>query len=239
MKITILTLFPEMFDGPFRESILKHAQQKGLLEINLVNIRDFGQGSHQVVDDKPYGGGVGMVMKVDVLDKAIRSVRDKRLTKHEERIVLLDARGNQFQQKIAKEFSSLQHLILLCGHYEGVDERVRDLVDMTISIGDFILTGGEIPAMLVVDSVARLIPDVLKKEATQFESFSIQTEEGVARAGDPGTILLEFPQYTIPREYNGKNVPEVLLSGNHKEIEKWRMDKAKKITQKHRPDLLR
>ena len=225
MKITILTLFPEMFDGPFRESIVKHAQQKNLLEINLVNIRDYGQGRHKVVDDRPYGGGVGMVMKVDILDKAIQSVKDKNLSRDEQKVVLLDARGQQYKQVIAKEFSSLKHLILLCGHYEGVDERVRNLVDTTISIGDFILTGGEIPAMLITDSVARLISGVLKEDATALESFSDNT--------------LEYPQYTTPREYNGESVPEVLLSGNHKEIEKWRAEQARVITKKHRPDLLK
>jgi len=224
MKITILTLFPEMFVGPFQESILKHAQQKNLLEINLVNIRDFGEGRHKVVDDKPYGGGVGMVMKVDVLDKAIQSVREKGLAKDEEKVALLDARGVQFQQKIAKDLSQIKHLIILCGHYEGVDERVRSLVDLTISIGDFILTGGEIPAMLVVDSIGRLISGVLKEEATAKESFS--------------TNQLEYPQYTTPREYNGMHVPEVLLSGNHQEIKKWQEKKAEEMTQKHRPDLL-
>lgn len=225
MKITILTLFPEMFVGPFRESILKHAQQKGLVEIRLVNIRDFGQGRHKVVDDKPYGGGVGMVMKVDVLDSAIQSIREKGLTKNEELVVLLDARGQQFNQSTAKDLSHLKHLILLCGHYEGVDERVRTLVDTTISLGDFIVTGGEIPAMLVVDSVTRLIPGVLKDEATAKESFS--------------TNQLEYPQYTTPREYTGMHVPDVLLSGNHQEIKKWQQEKAEEITQKHRPDLLK
>lgn len=220
-----------MFDGPFRESILKHAQQKGLLEIKLVNIRDFGLGSHKVVDDKPYGGGIGMVMKVDVLDNAIQAVKDSSFSLAEQKVILLDARGQQFRQTQAKEFFQLKHLILLCGHYEGVDERVRDLVDETISIGDFILTGGEIPAMLIVDSVARLIPDVLKPDATTRESFSIENEQ------DP--ILLEYPQYTTPREYNGKSVPEVLLSGNHKEIEKWRLQESQNITKKHRPDLLK
>lgn len=224
MKITILTLFPEMFDGPFRESILKHAQQKNLLEIKLVNIRDFGEGKHKVVDDRPYGGGVGMVMRVDILDKAIQAVKDAKLDTIEQKVVLLDARGETYKQQIAKDFSKLQHLILLCGHYEGVDERVRSLVDQTISIGDFITTGGEIPAMLLVDSVARLIPGVLKGDATAIESFSEN--------------LLEFPQYTNPREYHGETVPEILLSGNHSEIEKWRNEQAKEITQQHRPDLL-
>lgn len=225
MKITILTLFPEMFTGPFSESIVKHAQQKSLLEIELVNIRNFGEGKHKVVDDRPYGGGVGMVMKVDILDKAIQSVKTQNLSTDQQKVVLLDARGETFVQKKAKEFSQLQHLILLCGHYEGIDERVRNLVDETISIGDFILTGGEIPSMLITDSVARLISGVLKEDATGIESFSEN--------------LLEFPQYTTPRIYKDESVPEILLSGNHGEIEKWRGEKAQEITKKHRPDLLR
>ncbi len=263
MKVTILTLFPEMFDGPFRESILKHAQQKGLLEITLVNIRDFGEGRHKIVDDKPYGGGVGMVMKVDILDKAIQAVKDNSLDTTQQKVILLDARGKTFVQEKAKEFSGLKHLIILCGHYEGVDERIRDLVDETISLGDFILTGGEIPAMIIVDSVTRLIPSVLKDDATLKESFSIihstasQPHPDPARLvkqaasltsfspalkgeGNQGDVsLLEFPQYTTPREYNGKEVPNVLLSGNHKEIEKWRKEKSLEITQQHRPDLLK
>lgn len=225
MKISIITLFPEMFDGPFRESIVKHAQQKGLLKINFVNIRDYGEGRHQIVDDRPFGGGVGMVMKVDILDKAIEAAKDKKLTKNEEKVILLDARGDQFKQKKAQEFSSLTHLIILCGHYEGVDERVRDLVDETISIGDFITTGGEIPAMLITDSIARLITGVLKTDATVKESFSEN--------------LLEYPQYTLPREYKGKTVPEILLSGNHAKIEQWRNEQSQKITSEHRPDLLK
>lgn len=216
-----------MFAGPFSESIVKHAQEKNLLEINLVNIRDFGIGRHKVVDDKPYGGGTGMLMKVDVIDKAIRNVREERLTNNEERVVLLDARGEKFHQKNAVHFSKLVHLIILCGHYEGVDERVRDLVDETISIGDFILTGGEIPAMLIVDSIARLIPGVLKEDATAHESFSL---------GDSST-LLEYPQYTTPQSFHDKNVPDVLLSGNHQKIAEWRQNKAKEITQQYRPDL--
>lgn len=225
MKITILTLFPEMFVGPFQESIVKHAQQKNLLEINLVNIRDFGEGRHKVVDDKPYGGGVGMVIKVDVLDKAIQAVREKNMSKGEEQVVLLDARGQQFTQKVSKSLSQLKHLIILCGHYEGVDERVRSLTDITISLGDFIVTGGEIPAMLAVDSIARLIPGVLKEEATEKESFS--------------TNQLEYPQYTTPREYHDMQVPDILLSGNHQEIRKWQKQKAEEITQKLRPDLMK
>lgn len=231
MKITILTLFPEMFQGPFSESILKRAQEKGSIEIKLVNIRDFGIGNHKVVDDKPYGGGIGMVMKVDIIDNAIKSVKDSGLNNNQQKVVLLDPRGKTFVQKTAREFSKLQHLILLCGHYEGFDERVRNLVDETISIGDFVLTGGEIPAMLITDAVARLVAGVLKDDATVHESFSV--EAGEYRQ------LLEYPQYTTPSDYNGMKVPEILLSGNHAQIEKWRKNEALEITKSHRPDLLK
>lgn len=228
MKITILTLFPEMFAGPFSKSILKRAQEKGLLEITFANIRDFGLGRHKVVDDRAYGGGVGMVMKVDVLDTAIQAVKDPQLSPDEQKVVLLDPRGEIFKQAVAQKFSQLKHLILLCAHYEGVDERVRSLVDETISIGDFILTGGEIPAMLITDAVSRLVSGVLKEDATTYESFSTDNE---------GNILLEYPQYTTPREYNGMKVPDVLVSGNHQEIDKWKRREAQKLTKIHRPDL--
>lgn len=229
MKITILTLFPEMFVGPLSESIIKRAQEKGALEIQIVHIRDFGQGKHKVVDDRPYGGGVGMVMKVDILHKAIESVKDASLSKEEQKVVFLDPRGTVFTQSKAKDFSHLKHLILLCGHYEGIDERARSFIDETISIGDFVVTGGEIPAMIVTDAVGRLVSGVLKDDATAHESFSI--EEGESR-------LLEYPQYTTPASYEGMDVPEILRSGNHKAIDEWRQAKAKEITKAHRPDLL-
>lgn len=226
MKISILTLFPEMFVGPFDHSIIKHAKEKKLVDIDFVNIRDFGQGKHKTIDDKPYGGGVGMVMKVDVLDQAIQSAKDQRLkTNEQQRIILLDPRGKPFTQKKAQELSKLNHLILICGHYEGIDERVRDLIDEEISLGDFVLTGGEIPAMAIADSVVRLIPEVLKQDATTFESFSKST--------------LEYPQYTNPRIYKDKKVPEVLLSGNHQKIASWKEKTALQITKKNRPDLLK
>lgn len=225
MKISILTLFPEMFAGPFDHSILKHAKAKNLLDVSLVNIRDYGIGKHRMVDDTPYGGGKGMVMRVDVLDAAITNTRLPGTEKDKERIVLLDARGEVFRQRKAASYSRLDHLVLICGHYEGVDERVRHLVDETISVGDFILTGGELPAMLVTDAVARLVDGVLAKEATEFESFS--------------SDQLEYPQYTKPREYKEMSVPETLLSGNHQSIEEWRKGKAKEITHAHRPDLAR
>lgn len=230
MKITILTLFPEMFAGPFSESILKRAQEKGLLEIHLVNIRDFGEGKHKVVDDHPYGGGVGMVMKVDVLAKAIQAVKDPNLSINQQKVVFLDPRGGVFQQKTAQAFSKLEHLILLCGHYEGIDERTRSFIDMTVSIGDFVLTGGEIPAMLITDSVARLVEGVLKPDATEHESFKKTSE---------GQLLLEHPQYTFPREYKGMRVPEVLLSGNHQKIDEWKEKESRSLTQKYRKDLLK
>lgn len=212
MKISILTLFPEMFVGPFDHSIVKHARQKKLLAIELVNIRDFGIGGHKVVDDRPFGGGVGMILRVDVIDRAIEKVRrsEQRATSKRQ-IILLDPKGETFTQKKARELAKLNHLILIAGHYEGVDERVREyLVDESLSIGKYVLTGGEIPAMVIVDALTRLIPGVLKEEATESESFS------------PPSPFLEYPQYTRPREYRGWQVPEVLLSGDHEAIEKWR-----------------
>lgn len=217
MKITILTLFPEMFQGPLSESIIKRAIEKNLIEIKLVNIRDFGIGPHRMVDDTPYGGGVGMLLRVDVLDNAIQSVRDPNLTKEEERVALVDADGPVFNQKKSRELSTLKHLILVCGHYEGFDERIKNFVDEQISIGQFILTGGEIPAMLITDAVARLAPGVLKEDATKYESFSpeISTSD---------KLHLEYPHYTKPAEYKDLKVPEILTSGNHKKIEEWKKD---------------
>lgn len=235
MKISILTLFPEMFTGPFTESILKRAQEKGKVEIELINIRDFGIGSHQMVDDTPYGGGIGMVLRVDVVHQAIqhaienfektRGTFDTRDTFR--KILLTSAGGKTYKQKIAKEYSKLDHLIIICGHYEGVDDRIMKYVDEEISIGDFVLTGGEIPAMLITDSVVRLIDGVITEGATDDESFS-----------QPGQVMLEYPHYTKPRSYDGQDVPEILLSGDHKKIAQWRQDKAREKTKKVRPELL-
>lgn len=225
MKISILTLFPEMFQGPFAHSIVKRAIENKHLTIQLVNIRDFGIGPHRMVDDTPYGGGKGMVMRADVLMDAIDATRHPSLTKDEEKIILLDARGETYKQSHAKSFSQLSHLIVICGHYEGVDERIRRHIDETISLGDFIVTGGETPAMVITDSITRLITGVLSDEATKNESFT--------------TPLLEYPQYTKPRELKGASVPEILLSGNHAEIDTWRKDQSINITKKHRPDLLK
>lgn len=224
MKIDILTLFPKMFSGPFDESIIKRAQEKGLVEIKVHDLRDYGEGERKTVDDRPYGGGVGMILRVDIVNKAIS---DLKKTGKGTKVVLLDATGNKFTQAVAKDYSKDEHLILIAGHYEGFDHRVQEhLVDEVISIGDYVLTGGEIPAMVIADAVVRLIPGVLEKEeATQLESFT-----------DPN--LLEFPQYTRPEEFKGWKVPEVLLSGNHKEIEKWRKEESLNKTRKVRPDLI-
>lgn len=220
MKISILTLFPQMFSGPFDFSIVKRARKRGLVEINFVDIRNFGIGKHKIVDDKPYGGGIGMILKVDVLHKALEQTLDKGLTKKEQMVVLLSAGGKTYNQKMARDFSRLLHLILICGHYEGVDERILEYVDEEISIGDFVLTGGEIPAMALVDSVARLIQGVLKKGATQYESFSQD--------------LLEHPQYTRPDKFKGLSVPQILLSGDHKKISEWKQEESIKKTKKRK-----
>ena len=231
---SILTLFPEMFQGPFDYSIVKRAQEKKLVTINIVNIRDFGEGKHKIVDDTEYGGGIGMLMRVDILHKAITHAKETFLQQFnnltiKQSVILLSASGKQFKQQVAKEFSQLDHLILICGHYEGIDARITHYIDEEISIGDFILTGGEIPAMLVIDSITRLIPGVLPEGATEDESFSSIGEE----------ILLEHPHYTKPQLYETHAVPEILLSGNHKKIAEWRKEQARKRTQTLRPDLLK
>ncbi len=214
MKIDILTLFPKMFAGPFEESIIKRAQDKELVEIKIHDLRKWGLDERRTVDDRPYGGGVGMIIRVDVIDHALKDLNTEYKIQNT-KTVLLDATGKTFTQSKAREFSKCEHLILIAGHYEGVDHRIHEhLVDEVISVGDYVLTGGEIPAMVITDSVVRLIPGVLPKpEATEIESFSSEGK-------------LEFPQYTRPEEYKSWKVPEVLLSGNHKEIEKWRTQKA-------------
>ncbi len=228
MKIDIITLFPDMFKGPFEESIVKRAQEKQLVEINIHNLRNWAIDRRGTVDDKPYGGGVGMVLRPEPLFNAIAKIKQL-----DSKTILLSASGIPYSQKSAVELSKLKSIILICGHYEGVDQRVIDyLVDQEISIGDYVLTGGEIPAMVVVDSIVRLIPGVLEKpEATQYESFSLK----------PNTYnlppLLEYPHYTRPENFKGYKVPQILLSGHHKEIEKWRQEKALEKTKKVRPDL--
>jgi tRNA (guanine37-N1)-methyltransferase len=227
MKISILTLFPEMFAGPFDHSIIKRAKEKGLIEIEFINIRDFGIGMHQMVDDTPYGGGVGMVMRVDVLDKAIQKAKGENDKGEATKVVLMSASGKPFKQRDAKRYAQLDHLILICGHYEGVDERVMKYVDEEVSIGDFVLTGGELPAMTITDSVTRLLEGAITQGAVEDESFSNPDE------------TLEYPHYTKPREYDGENVPAVLLSGNHKEIAEWRKEQSFKKTERIRPELLK
>lgn len=213
-----------MFAGPFAHSIVKRAQEKKLVEIELINIRDFGIGKHQVVDDTPYGGGVGMVLKVDVVHKALEHAKGKSLSS---RIILMTASGAPFSQPRAKEYAKLDHLIILCGHYEGIDDRIKEYIDEEISIGDFVLTGGEIPAMLITDAVTRLLPGVITEGATENESFSLDTG------------LLEYPHYTKPVVYEDHEVPDVLLSGNHKKIAAWRKEQSIEKTKKVRPDILK
>ena len=225
MKIDILTLFPEMFSGAFDESIVGRAQKQGKVEIKIHQLRDWATDRHQTVDNRPYGGGVGMLLKIEPVHKALEEL--KRNTEHEKRkTVLLDAGGSRYTQSKARELSKAEHIILICGRYEGVDHRIREhLIDEEISIGDYILTGGEIPAMVIADSVTRLIPGVLtKEEAVQLESFSLPTTDNLPQ--------VEYPQYTRPEDFNGWKVPEVLLSGNHKKIEEWKKEESQKRSKK-------
>ncbi len=227
MKFSVITLFPEMFSGVFEHSIVSRAVKEGKVEINLVNLRDFGQGPHKTVDDKPYGGGVGMVLKVDVLHKAIEATKNNIGI---EKVAIMDARGEKYAQSHTENLSKIDHLIIICGRYEGFDERIKDYTDYSFSIGDFVLTGGEIPAMAIVDSVTRLIPNVLSKnEATAYESFS---------EGEFGRVL-EHAQYTRPEEYKGKRAPEILLSGHQAKIEEYRRAESIKLTEEKRKDLIR
>lgn len=219
MQFDVLTLFPEMFE-PLNKSIIGRAKEKGLININLINIRDFSKNKHKKVDDTPYGGGAGMVMMPDVVYDAYKSLNSK-----DAKVIYMSPQGQKLNQKKVVELSKEKHIILLCGHYEGIDQRVIDeIVDEEISIGDYVLTGGELPAMIVIDSVSRYIEGVLKDDSTKEESFS----EG----------LLEYPQYTRPEVFNGKQVPEVLLSGHHENIDKWRREHSLINTKKKRPDLL-
>lgn len=224
LRFDILSVFPEMFESALDYSILKRAREKGLVEIHLHNIRDYAEDKHRMTDDAPYGGGGGMVMKVEPIDRALASIvpsRDNTL------VVLLTPQGETLNQKIAEEMSRYLRIVLICGRYEGVDERVRDhLADREISIGDFVLTGGELSAMILVDAVTRLIPGVLGNyDSASCDSFS--------------TGLLEYPHYTRPGSYRDWQVPEVLLSGNHREIESWRRKESLKRTYLRRPDLLK
>lgn len=226
MKISVITLFPEIFTPVLNSSILKRAQEKDLIEFTLVNLRDFGIGPHKTVDDRPYGGGAGMVLKPDVLLDAITKTKENI---EGEAVILMDPQGEKYSQKIAEDLSALSHIILVCGHYEGFDERIRKYIDREISMGDFVLTGGEIPAMAIIDSITRLIPGVLKNlNATKQESHS----------DVEGKRLLEGPTYTRPDIFEGMKVPNVLLSGDPKKIDKFKREEAIKKTRALRPDLL-
>lgn len=222
MKIDIITLFPDMFKGPFDMSMLWKAQDRGLVEICLHDLREHGLGERRTVDDTPYGGGAGMVLKPEPLFAAVEAVRADRPNS---KVAIMTPSGSPFVQVTAQEFAQLPGLILVCGHYEGFDERIMSLADYQISIGDYVLTGGELPAMVVVDAITRLLPGVLGGEdSAADETF----QDG----------LLEYPQYTRPAEFRGMEVPEVLQNGHHAEIEKWRSEQSLKKTQAVRPDLL-
>ena len=225
MLIDIITLFPEMFAGVFGESIIKRAVDKNILEIRFTQLRDFAFDKHRQVDDSPFGGGAGMVLKPEPVYRAVRDVLKKSDETFSRKIIITDPGGAVFNQTKAKELAALDQIIFICGHYEGFDARIYDLADELISIGDYVLTGGELPAMVIVDAVARMLPNVLgSAESAMTDSFF----DG----------LLGFPQYTRPRDFEGKTVPEVLLSGNHAEIKKWREQQALTLTRTRRPDLL-
>lgn len=219
MRFDVLTLFPEMFDS-LEKSIIGRARKNGIIDINLINIRDFSQNKHKKVDDTPYGGGNGMVMMPDVVYRAYESIK-----KEKSKVIYLSPQGKKLDQKKVEDLAKQNHLIILCGHYEGIDQRVLDkIVDEEVSIGDYVLTGGEIPAMVLIDSVSRYVEGVLNKESIKEESFS--------------NGLLEYPQYTRPEVFEGEKVPDILLSGNHQNIDKWRKQKSLEITKSKRPDLL-
>lgn len=219
MKFDVLTLFPEMFET-MKQSIFGKAMEKGIVTMNTVNIRDFSKDKHKKVDDTPYGGGAGMVMMPDVVYSAYQSIEAK-----DAKVIYMSPQGKTLSQKEIEELAKQDHLIILCGHYEGIDQRVLDkIVDEEISIGDYVLTGGEIPAMVLMDSVSRYVEGVLKQDSIKEESFT--------------NGLLEYPQYTRPETFEGQKVPEILLTGHHENIEKWRKEQSLKITKQKRPDLL-
>lgn len=224
MKIDVLTLFPRMFEGPMGESIIGKAVEKNLLDITVSNFRDYSDNKHQSVDDYPYGGGAGMLLKVQPIYENLRRIEEAS-PDSKKRVILLDPAGKQFDQKMAEEFSEEEHLIFICGHYEGYDERIRSFVTDEVSLGDYVLTGGELGAMVMIDATVRLLPDVLgNKLSAQTDSHS--------------TGLLEHPQYTRPAEFNGMSVPEVLTNGNHKLIDEWQQKESLRRTVERRPDML-
>lgn len=219
MKIDILTLFPEMFNGFKESSIIKRAINKGLVEINIINFRDYSKLNNKQVDDTPYGGGAGMVLMCDPIVRAIEDLRS-----NDSLVILLCPQGKIFNQKKVKELSEYKHLIIICGHYEGFDERIREFVDLELSVGDYILTGGELPAMIITDAVTRLLPGVINEESFINDSFNDN--------------LLDYPTYTRPEVFRGLKVPDVLLSGNHAKIKEFREAQRYKRTKERRPDLL-
>lgn len=221
MKIDILTLFPEMFQGAFTESILKRAQENGKVEISFHNFRDYTLDPHLKVDDTPFGGGAGMVLMCQPIVDCLEAIKTE-----ESKIILLTPSGVPYKQKIAYDLSKEKHLIIICGHYEGFDERILNFVDMEISIGDYVLTGGEIPAMVLVDSIVRLIPGVINERSHIEDSFN-------------ENYLLDYPTYTKPRVYRGLEVPEVLVSGDHAKVDAWRYQESLRKTEERRPDLLK
>ena len=220
MRITILTLFPEMFEGFLTTSIIKKARLKKLMEIETVDIRSFTKDKHHRVDDYPFGGGQGMILQCQPVLDALKSVK-----KENSHVILLSPVGNVFKQNVAREYVKKEHLILVCGHYEGFDERILDYVDESLSIGDYVLTGGEVASMVITDAVVRLVDGVITQASHEDESF----ENG----------LLEYPQYTHPVEYDGKSVPDVLLSGHHENIRRFRLKESLRKTLRYRPDLLK
>lgn len=249
MKISIITLFPNMIQGFFNESIIKKAQDKGIVEIEIIDLRSFAVDTHGTVDDRPYGGGAGMVIRPDVVVSALKKVAKNKTKK---KVLLTSAKGRPFTERKAEELTGIGHIVIIAGHYEGFDERVMKHVDEEISLGDFVLTGGEIPAAAIVDAVVRLLPGVLKKtDATLEESFfEIPVDDLIEVCGEDEILgilkknnihkvqLVEYPHYTRPEIFEGETVPEILTSGNHEEVKKWRIRQAYLQTKQKRPDLL-
>ncbi|MEP6469031.1 MAG: tRNA (guanosine(37)-N1)-methyltransferase TrmD [Chloroflexota bacterium] len=219
LQVDVVTLFPELFDLPLRTSVIGRAIERGLLQVTPHDLREHGLGRHRSVDDYPYGGGAGMILRPEPLQAAVQPLRDAGA-----QVILLDPAGERLTDALARELSTLQHLALVCGRYEGIDERARSLADREVSIGDYVLTGGELPALVLIDVVARLVPGVIEEASTASDSFA---------AG-----LLEYPQYTRPEAFEGHDVPPILLSGNHGDVDRWRRREALGRTLQRRPDLL-
>ena len=220
MKISILSLFPHMFDGFLNESIIKRAIEDKKVEIEIIDFREYTEDPHKKVDDTPYGGGAGMVLACQPIFDCVEAIRTK-----DSKVIIMTPSGIPYKQKMAYDLSKEKHLIIICGHYEGFDERILSLADMEISIGDYVLTGGELPAMVIADSIVRLIPGVINEQSHLEDSFN-------------DNFLLDYPTYTKPADYKGMKVPEILLSGDHKKIDEWRHQEALKKTEERRPDLL-